>query len=230
MFNVIKERIQEQRSRWIKETQERIQEYAELERIEAERRKHEETYQQDLLNEELDRFVRSTQPSFCLHPEVTKSYRHRLYAYTNESSHFGLAVSKEMKKAHRFFNKDLMIFIKLLERKGFPMKGNEERFMEAFIQKVRTEHHEKVEAVYGEIVLEHSTLSEAFASYLEVLPDEEVFVSGNLDYLHQQLIAYEIIPSRRTFCQLKRHLKEYMSQHATDHKIRKLEKKLQETG
>src|SRR5690554_6060103 len=124
MFQNLMRKFEAKRAVWTRETEQRIKEYAELERQTTLKRMEWEQKQQVLLNEEVRKYLRTVHPSFLLKPEIYKALLNMLHARSEGSASVNINMTKDMRKTYAYYHNELKVFLKLLERKGYILTGN----------------------------------------------------------------------------------------------------------
>ncbi|WP_100398640.1 hypothetical protein [Bacillus sp. FJAT-44742] len=228
MLGTLKERMTWQRQKWAEETKERIREYAEFQRLESLKEIEKEEKTNEILHQEIDRYLKTAHPSFLLKPEVARALLNRLYARSSGRSSLSIHITREMRKASAFYNKEMVIFIMLLERKGVTFEGNEEKFMTIFMNKLSENNYRYCMEKYGDFVSEYESLEDAMYHYLEAVEENDKYESGHVDFFTKYLINKGILPAVTVKSKMRRRLKEFEHLHAEDYKVRKMEKRLQE--
>ncbi|SDH05107.1 hypothetical protein SAMN05192534_101448 [Alteribacillus persepolensis] len=230
MLKAMKEKFNQKRNVWAQETAQRIEEYAEQQRLASLRymKKQEEINQ--LLHQEIEKYLYTIHPSFLLNPDVVRALHNRLIARSQGRFSVSLHVTSEMRLALDFYNTDLSVFIRLLEKKGFQLKGNEERFLTALLNKLSENNYRMYIERYGDFVQSHHTLQDAMYQYLERVEDYNKIDSGRLDFLHKYLVNKGLLSSDFSRKKMKRLVKSFDKMYADEYKISKLEKRMQEIG
>ncbi|MDQ0254959.1 hypothetical protein J2S74_002341 [Evansella vedderi] len=226
MFQTLMKKFEAKRAVLAAETQQRIAEYAEQERLEALRRMKKEEEQQRILNEEVEKYLRTVHPSFLLKPEVYQALLNMLLARSEESFSVSITMTSEMRKAYSFYHNELKYFIKLLERKGFEFTSNEEVFLNTFLTKLREKNYHLCLERYGDFLPEGINLADAFELYFDVVEDQFKYDSGNVDFFAVYLNHKGITDAHWTKSKLKKKLKQYEKSHLEEFKLKKLEKRL----
>lgn len=228
MFHNLKEKFEAKRAVWAEQTQQRINEYAELERKSSLMEMKRKEKLQTLLNTEVEKYLRTVHPTFLLKPEVNRALLNMLHARSEGTVSINLSMTKEMRKAYSFYHNELKVFIDLLERKGFKMEGKEELFLTSFLAKLRENNYRLCLDVYGDFVPDNASLFEAFDRYFDVVEDEFKYESGNVDFFASYLNYKGIADYIWTKGRLKRKLKQYEKANKHEFKLKKLERKLRD--
>ncbi|WP_280769991.1 hypothetical protein [Salipaludibacillus daqingensis] len=226
MFQNLKNKFEAKRAVWTQETQQRIAEYADFERRTALLEMEKNEKMQSLLNTEVEKYLRTVHPTFLLKPEVSRALLNMLYSRSEGTVSINMSMTKEMRKAYSFYHNELKIFLNLLERRGFQLEGNEDKFLMLFITKLRENNYRKCMNLYGDFVPDGSSLFQAFDLYFEVVEDEYKYTSGNVDFFASYLNQKEIVDYSWTKSRLKRKLKQYENANKHEFKLKQLEKRL----
>ncbi|MFA9559095.1 hypothetical protein ACERII_17430 [Evansella sp. AB-rgal1] len=227
MFQNLVKKFEAKRAVWAQETQQRIMEYAEQERKAQLERMEKEAEQQRLLNEGVEKYLRTVHPTFLLKPEAYKALLNMLHARSEGSSSINMNMTKEMRKTYTFYNREFKVFLTLLEKKGYKLTGNEETFLNTFLTKLRENNYHLCLEKYGDFLPENVTLTEAFERYFEVMDDENKYDSGNIDFFAVYINQRGITETHWTKMSLKKKLKQFEKSNEDIVKLRKLEKKLE---
>lgn len=227
MFQTLVKKFEAKRAVWAQETQQRIAEYAKQERLEALKRMEKEQQQQQLLNVEVEKYLRTIHPSFLLKPEVYQALLNMLHARSEDSFSVNLSMTSEMRKAYSYYHNELKFFLLLLEKKGYKLTGNEENFLNTFLTKLRENNYHYCIEQYGDFLPELASLEMAFELYFETVDDDKKYDSGNLDffavYLNRKGIINDIQWNKT---KLKKKLKQFEKSHLAEVKLKKLEKRM----
>ncbi|MDG5787753.1 hypothetical protein QA612_09600 [Evansella sp. AB-P1] len=227
MFQNLMKKFETKRAVWAQETQQRIMEYAEQERLEALKRMEFEENQKSILNNEVEKYLRTVHPAFLLKPEVYKAVLNMLHARSEGTVSVNINMTKDMRKAYNYYHNELKVFLRLLEKKGYNFTGNEEVFLNTFITKLREKNYRQCFDQYGDFVPKQSTIFEAFDCYFEVVDDKEKYDSGHVDFFAIYLNQKGIVDFHWTKSRLKRKLKQYEKMHKDEFKLKQLEKRLE---
>jgi len=228
MFTSLKNKFEAKRAVWMQETQQRITEYAVVERQSALLEMQKNEKMQSLLNTEVEKYLRTVHPTFLLKPDVHHAVLNMLYSRSEGTVSINMNMTKEMRKAYSFYHNELKFFLSLLERKGFEVVGNEETFLTTFLTNLRENNYQLCMNLYGDFVPNGSSLFEAFDLYFVVIEDEYKYAPGNLDFFAAYLNQKEIVNYSWTKGRLKRKLKQYEKTNKHDFKLKKLEKRLKD--
>ncbi|PYZ93821.1 hypothetical protein CR194_11795 [Salipaludibacillus keqinensis] len=227
MFQQLKNKFEAKRAVWSQETQQRMTEYAELERKTALLEMKRNEKMQSLVNTEVEKYLRTVHPTFLLKPDVSRALLNMLHARSEGTVSININMTKEMRKAYSFYHSELKIFLNLLERKGYVIEGSEETFLNTFLTKLRENNYRLCLDIYGDFVPEGATLFEAFDRYFDIVEDDYKYESGNVDffasYLNQKNIDFSWTKGR-----LKRKLKQYEKANKHEFKLKQLERRLRE--
>ncbi|WP_078594954.1 hypothetical protein [Evansella clarkii] len=226
MFQTIKNRFEAKRAVWSEQTQQRIAEYAKQEQSASLRKMDMEEKQQRLLNEEVDKYLKTVHPAFLLKPEVNKALLNMLHARSEGTVSINLNMTKEMRKAYSFYHNDLKIFLQLLERKGFKVSGNEELFLNTFLTKLREKNFRVNFDQYGDFLPESVTLADALELYFDTVEAENKYDSGKIDFFAVYLNQKGITDIPLTKSRLKRKLKQFERANKDEFKMKQLERRL----
>ncbi|MFZ4452362.1 hypothetical protein [Salibacterium aidingense] len=230
MLKAMKQKLDQKRVLWAEGTAQRIEEYAEKERQESIRKMKREEETNHLLHQEIEKYLHTIHPSFLLNPDVARALHNRLLARSEEKFSFSLHVTSEIRLALDFYQSDLSIFIRLLEKKGFQLKGNEERFLTALLNKLSENNYRFYLERYGDFVNNADTLEDAVCKYLEKAENKKKYESGRFDFLTKYLINKELLAPDCTKKQVKKLVKSLEKKHAEDYKVTRLEKRMGEIG
>ena len=226
MLQTLRNKLESKRAVWSVETQKRIVEYAEQEQLTALNRIEKEERHLRFLNEEVSKYLKTVLPTFLLKPEVNKALLNMLHARSEGTVSININMTKEMRKAYSFYHNDLNVFIKLLERKGYIMSGNEEVFLTTFLTKLRENNYWKCLNHYGDFLPENLNSLEAFEIYFEVVEEELKYDSGNVDFFATYLNHKGITDFHWTKSNLKRKLKQFEKANKDEFKLKQLEKRM----
>ncbi|ADU31554.1 hypothetical protein [Evansella cellulosilytica] len=227
MFQHLIKKFEAKRAVWAEETQQRIMAYAEQERLEALRRMKKEEEQQCLLNNEVEKYLRTVHPTFLLKPEVQKALLNMLQARSEGTVSVNISMTKEMRKAYSYYHSEFKIFVQLLEHKGYKVSNNEELFLNTFITKLREKNYQLCMEKYGDFVPDNATIYEAFEHYFEIVEDQFKYESGNVDFFAIYLNQKGIAGDDWTKSRLKRKLKHYEKANKDEVRMKRLEKRLE---
>ncbi|SFE35784.1 hypothetical protein [Alteribacillus iranensis] len=230
MLKAMRERFNQKRAEWAVETQQRIEEYAEQTRAQTLKKMQEEEEMNTMLHHEIDKYLDTIHPSFLLNPDVSRSLYQRLLARSQGRTPISLSLTSEMRLALDFYHSDLSIFIRLLEKKGFKWRGNENKFLSALLNKLSENNYRRYMDRYGDFAMEGQSLEEALLKYLEVVEDHNKFESGRIDFLNKYLINKGLLASDYTNKKLKKLVKTVGKLHEDDYKLVRLEKRMQGIG
>ncbi|MCD8509959.1 MAG: hypothetical protein LRY73_08895 [Bacillus sp. (in: Bacteria)] len=226
MFQTLVKKFEAKRAVWAEETQQRIAEYAKQERLEALKRMEKEQQQQQLLNVEVEKYLRTIHPSFLLKPDVYHALLNMLHARSEDSFSVNISMTSEMRKAYSYYHNELKFFLVLLEKKGYELTGNEEKFLTTFLTKLRENNYHYCIERYGDFLPENSSLEAAFEFYFEAVEDDEKYDSGNLDFFAVYLNHKGIINDTQwNKTKLKKKLKQFEKSHKVEVKLKKAGKK-----
>lgn len=228
MFQNLKNKIEAKRAVWAQETQQRIAEYAELERESALLKIQRMEKMQLLLNTEVEKYLRTVHPTFLLKPDVYHALLNMLYSHSEDAVSINMSMTKEMRKAYSFYHNELKVFLSLLERKGYQLEGNEETFLTTLLTNLRENNYQYCINQYGDFVPSGSSLFEAFDRYFEMVEDEFKYASGNVDFFAVYLNQKGIVNYSWTKVSLKKHLKQYEKANKHDFRLEKLERRLKD--
>ncbi|MBU8907559.1 hypothetical protein [Desertibacillus haloalkaliphilus] len=228
MFGALKKKFEEKRQSLSQETQQRIQEFAERQREEALAIAKREEEESRTIIADVDKYLSTTHLSFLLKPEISKAVLNMLYARSEGRKSPILQMTKEMRKAHMFYHKELSIFIRILEKKGVTLKGNEERFFTIFMNKLSENNFNACYDRYGDFIRKGASLEEAIAHYLEVVEEEFKFESGRLDFFAKYLIEKNIVSSSFNKSKLKKKIKAFEKSNEEEYKVKEMEKRLEQ--
>ncbi|RSL33739.1 hypothetical protein D7Z54_08570 [Salibacterium salarium] len=230
MLKAMKQKLNHKRIMLAEGTAQRIEDYAENQHREAfEKMKREETANH-LLHQEIDKYLYTIHPSFLLNPDAAKVLQNRLLARSQGKFFFSFHVISEMRLATDFYNTDLSIFIRLLEKKGFQLTGNEDRFLTALLNKLSENNYRIYVDRYGYFVNENDTLQDAVYKYLEIADDKNKFESGRIDFLIKYLINKGLLSPDYTKKKMVKLIKSLEKRHSEDYKVTMLEKRMTEIG
>ncbi|MBU9721053.1 MULTISPECIES: hypothetical protein [Bacillaceae] len=227
MFQTLKKKFEAKQAVWAAETQRRIREYAEQERKASLEKMEKEQMLQRILNEEVNKYLRTVHPTFLLKPEAYKALLNMLHARSEGLMSLSITMTKEMRKVYSFYHNELEIFLKLLEKKGFKLEGKEDLFLTTFLNTLRENNYKKCLEHYGDFVPEGSSILEAFERYFDVVDDHLKYESGNVDFFATYLNRKEIADFTWTKSRLKRKLKHYESVNKDRFKMKQLERRLE---
>lgn len=226
MLNKIKSAFDQQRERWSRETRERIKAYEEEEKMKSIQRMKKEEAMNQLLHRETEKYLETIHPSYLLHPDAEKILRQKLIAYGEGRSYFTFSLNSEVRLTQDFYKSDLIYFIRLLEKKGFVMKGNEERFVTTLLNKLSENNYLMYLDRYGNFVKENDTLQNALYKYLELVEEGHTYDSGRLDFLNKYLIYKGLLTPDFTKKKLKKMIKQLEKQYHDQYKLTRLEKRI----
>ncbi|MBU9713754.1 hypothetical protein [Evansella tamaricis] len=226
MFQTLIRKFEAKQAVWAKETQQRIMEYAEQERMRALEEMEQEQQRQHFLNVEVDKYLRTVHPTFLLKPEAYKALMNMLLARSEGLVSLSVTMTKEMRKVYSFYHNELVIFLRLLEKKGYQLAGKEEEFLTTFLTKLRENNYKQCLEQYGDFVPENATILEAFELYFDVVEDFK-YDSGNVDFFATYLNTKGIADFTWTKARLKRKLKQYENANKDQFKLKQLEKRLE---
>ncbi|QKS72121.1 hypothetical protein FLK61_36280 [Paenalkalicoccus suaedae] len=213
MLGQLRQRFTAKKERFAEETQERIRQYATLERqaaLQDMKQKHES---QTLLNQAVSEYLTTVHPSFLLHPDVHRAVLNMLFARSEGTFSMSISMTKEMRKAYSFYHNDLKPFIVALEERGFRLNGNEELFLTSLLTKLRETNYRMLSERYGDFISIEMSLSDAFYRYFVVVPRESRFESGHLDFFATYLNHKKIEDFTWTKNKMKRQLRQFAKQH-----------------
>ncbi|ADH98749.1 hypothetical protein [Salisediminibacterium selenitireducens] len=228
MFQVLRSKLEAKRAVWSQETQQRIAEYAELEKQSALLEMERKESVQSLLNTEIGKYLRTEHPTFLLKPDVYRALLNMLHTRSEGTFNVSLTMTKDMRRAYAYYHNELKYFIDVIERKGFRLDGQEELFLNSFLTKLRENNYRYNLEQYGDFIPEHTSLIQAFDAYLEVMDTHEYLDSGKLDFFATYLNHKDIADFTWTKSKLKRKLKQYLKSHKHEFKMKKIERKLQD--
>ncbi|MFB5661758.1 hypothetical protein [Alteribacillus sp. HJP-4] len=226
MLKAIRQKFEEKRASWALETENRINEYSVQKRADALSKLKKEEEINHLLHQEMENYLYTIHPSFLLKPEVAKALHNRLLARSQGKFCVAVHVTSDMRMALDFYNSDLSIFIRLLEKKGFKLNGNEERFLTAFLNKLSENNYRLFMDRFGDFVNEHDNIDAAFIKYLELVEDHRKYDHGQLDFLNKYFINKGVVAPDCTKRKLKKLVKSFEKAHATEYKLTRLEKRM----
>ncbi|WP_125555795.1 hypothetical protein [Salibacterium salarium] len=230
MLKAMKQKLDQKRVILAEGTAQRIEDYAESQHREAlEKMKREEAVNH-LLHQEIDKYLYTIHPSFLLNPDAASALQNRLIARSQGKLSFSLHVTSEMRLAHDFYNTDLSVFVRLLEKKGFSLLGNEGRFLTALLNKLSENNYRIYEDRYGSFINKHDTLYDAVYKYLEMADDKNKYESGRIDFLNKYLINKGLLEPDYTKKKLRKLMKSLEKKHSEDYKVTRLEKRMTEIG
>ncbi|UCZ52358.1 hypothetical protein LGQ02_16135 [Bacillus shivajii] len=227
MFQTLKEKFEAKRAVWAEETQQRIAQYAEQEQLSSLKSMNKEEQEQNFLNVEVEKYLKTVHPAFLLKPEVTKAIFNMLHARSEGTVSININMTKEMRKAYSFYHNELKVFLRLLERKGFCLEGNEEKFLTTIITKLREKNYHECLEQYGDFLPENATIVEAFECYLETVEKERKYDCGKLDFFTSYLNQKGIAGITWSPAKLKRKLKQFERMNKDEFKMKQLEKRLE---
>ncbi len=230
MLKAMKHKFYQKKSVWAEETAKRIEEYAEQQRLESLEKMKKEEDLSHLLHHEIEKYLYTIHPSFLLNPDVVRALHNRLIARSQGRFSVSLHVTSEMRLALDFYNSDLSVFIRLLEKKGFQLKGNEQRLLTALLNKLSENNYRTYLERYGDFVDENLSLQSAVYKYLERVEDHNKYDSGRLDFLHKYLINKGLLMPDFTIKKMKKLVKSFDKMYADDYKVTRLEKRMHEIG
>lgn len=224
MFLNFINKFEAKRAVWAQETQQRITEYAELERELAMLEMKQNEKMQSLLNTGVEKYLKTVHPSFLLKPDIYRALLNMLYSRSEGTVSINMSMTKEMRKAYSFYHNELKFFINSLEKEGYQLEGNEETFLTSLLSKLRENNYRHCINQYGDFVPSGSSLFQAFDRYFEVVENEFKYEPGNVDFFASYLNHKEIVNYSWTKSHLKRNLKQYEKANKHDFKLKKLEK------
>ncbi|MFB4165949.1 hypothetical protein ACE1TI_19655 [Alteribacillus sp. JSM 102045] len=230
MLKAMKHKFNQKRAVWAEETAQRIEEYAEQQRTASLEKMRKEEELNHLLHHEIEKYLYTIHPSFLLNPDVVKALHNRLIARSQGRFSISLHVTSEMRLALDFYNSDLSIFIRLLENKGFELKGNEERILTALLNKLSENNYRMYFDRYGDFVSENNSLQNAIYNYLKMVEDHSKYDSGRLDFLHKYLINKGLLSPEFTKKKMKKLVKSFDKMYADEYKLTRLQKRMHDIG
>ncbi|MBB6449115.1 hypothetical protein HNR44_001064 [Geomicrobium halophilum] len=180
-----------------------------------------------ILEDEMPRFIKMTKPTFFLRPEMERSLHQFLQTGGGQRNYAKPTLTKEARQLALFYNKELSLFIKYLQKQGFQLKGNEALFAHIFLNHVAIISFQQLQKRYGTVALRNEHISTVFDRYLHMVDEERYYDIDHLEYLRQNLISKRIVPVTMNLYRLKRQLKQYEKNHE-DHQINKFKRRLQE--
>lgn len=227
MFAELKTRLNQKRAVWSQETQERIEQYAAYERQRSMKEMDRKQAQQSILNQEVEKYLRTVHPTFLLKPETHRALLNMLYARSEGTFNVNLSMTKDMRRAYSFYHDELKVFLSLIERKGFQTEGQEELFLQSFLTKLRENNYRSLSEAYGDFVPEEASVTEAFERYIDTVAEGNKYESGHLDFFATYLNHKGIADFTWTKGRMKRKLKHYEKAHKQEFKLKELERRLQ---
>ncbi|WP_147805154.1 hypothetical protein [Alkalicoccus halolimnae] len=227
MFAGIKSKLEKKRTLWSMETQDRIEQFAAMERSRSMKEMEKKQTQQSILNQEVSKYLQTVNPTFLLKPETHRALLNMFYARAEGTFNINLSMTKEMRKAYSFYHSELKVFIALLERKGFQLEGQEELFLQTFLTKLRENNYRLLSDSYGDFVPDNASVTEAFELYIATVDKDNKYESGHLDFFATYLNHKNIADFTWTKGRMKRKLKHYEKSHKQEFKLKELERRLQ---
>ncbi|WP_096189805.1 hypothetical protein [Evansella halocellulosilytica] len=228
MFQTFKRKFEAKRAVWAEETQQRIAAYAKQEQLATLKRMNELEKEQNFLNVEVDKYLKTVHPTFLLKPEVSNAILNMLHARSEGTVSININMTKEMRKAYSFYHNELKVFLRLLERKGYRIEGKEEEFLTTLLAKLREKNYRQCYEQYGDFISDDATIFEAFERYFEVVEPKFKYDSGNLDFFASYLNQKGIAHISWTKSKIKRRLKQFERANKDEFKIKQLERKLED--
>ncbi|MGY4690023.1 hypothetical protein [Salibacterium sp. K-3] len=230
MLKAVKDTFNQKKLVWAEETAGRIEEYAARKKQQTLHKMKKEEELNHLLHQEMDKYLYAIHPSFLLHPDAARTLHNRLLARSEGRLSFSLHITSEIRLALDFYHSDLVVFIRLLEKKGVRIEGNEERFINALSNKLSENNYRIYMERFGDFADHASTLEEAVCRYLEIAGDTNKHESGRIDFLIKYLINKQLLVSDMDHRKMKRLLKTLERKYAEDYQVTRLERRMGEIG
>ncbi|QDI90023.1 hypothetical protein EPH95_01570 [Salicibibacter halophilus] len=185
-----------------------------------------ENEQLAILEREMPRFINMTMPVFLLRPEMER----KLHQFLQTADQQRISSKQFFKKSGhdqgRFYQNELLVFIKYLRRQGFDLNGHEALFAHVLLNHLAISNLQRMQKRYGGLALRGDSLTDVFDRYLHLVDEKDYTSVGHLEYLRQTLVSKRIVPVTMSQNKLKRQLKQYEKNHE-DLQIYKFEKRLQ---
>lgn len=226
MLKALREKYSQKRTVWSNETAERMEAYAASEQIVREEQKAAEEEQNHLLYSEMEKYLYTIHPSFLLNTGVARALHNRLLARSQGKFSISLHVTSEMRLALDFYNTDLSIFIRLLEKKGYSIKNKEEQFMTVLLNMLSENNYRMFLDRYGDFADAEDSLEAAIYNYLEMVDNRSKYESGRMDFLNKYLINKRLLSSSYTKRKLIKLIKSFEKEFKEDYKMNNMEKRM----
>lgn len=230
MLKAMKQKWMDKRDQLARQTEERIQGYNTDLQVQMRQRRENDDWTDDLLNKDIEKYLYTIHPSFLLNDRVNRALYNRLLARAQGKYSLTLSVTSEMKLALDFYNTDLAVFLRLIEKKGFQLQGNEERFLLTLMNRLSENNYRMYKERYSELDAHNASLSDAVTSYLQQVPRAYQLETGRLDFFYKFLISEGLLPAGTTKKKLKKVIKSSNKKRAGDHQLERMERRLDRIG
>lgn len=229
MLNFISRKLQKRKQEKFEKESQRQQKLEEKRerrlRLEEEERKKEEESNK-ILEIEMDKYLKTTNPAIILHPRMKENIYAILDARARTSgkdADIMAASEEEVNALMNYYNEDLNVFIKLLENKGYKLEGREGNFVTMLESKTRELNYNICKKKIGEDI--HTDLKKTFFHYIDVFGDDCRGIS-QIDFISEYLYRNNLTDKKLTVQQISDKLTEMKKLYDLDFKVRKMENRL----
>jgi hypothetical protein len=226
LFGVIRKKIEEHKSKIAME--EAIKE--EERKAKEEIRRAKELEEQNILNKELDKYLSTVHPTFLLVPEVKKALYQILHA-RSYGTNLEVTLTEELfETLMSFYNQELNIFLKLLENKGYTLKGREKEFVDSMISKIEEINYLTHLNKYGDFVDENDNLKAACYKFFELSGADNIYDAGVLSFILRYFYNKGVTSEEYNVWKFSEKLEEYFKVYEVEMQVLRMEKRLENSS